>query len=61
MLVLVADEVGVVIVGGVSDRQALDGQPWYQAAQLVEWLVERSAGPVRGCPGPAARRVGGGS
>jgi hypothetical protein len=35
-LVLVADEVDVVVVGRVSDRQALDDQPWYQAAKLVE-------------------------
>jgi len=35
-LVLVADEVDVVVVGTVSDRQALDDQPRYQAAQLVE-------------------------
>jgi hypothetical protein len=34
--VLVADEVDVVVVGTVSDRQALDDQPRYQAAQLVK-------------------------
>jgi hypothetical protein len=33
---LVADEIDVVVVGGVSDLQAFDDQPWYQLAQLVE-------------------------
>jgi hypothetical protein len=33
---LVADELDVVVVGGVSDLQAFDDQPWYQLAQLVE-------------------------